>query len=206
MALQLKLKYEQSNDATILRLTDDTGSYRVDNITGWGVPNPMTADVVNFSDTTTGKYHLGLTITITTSDGVVTVYPDIDLKSYFPDQLLLESGMVFDILCSHLGIGSLPDGIWNIKYYLKAANSTTIASYVIVNLFVDGIVELKVSRSFLEAVFTVERGITQSNWNKIKDSLVKEAYLIGARANPSLAQQGKKLNILRTLQNYTIND
>jgi hypothetical protein len=206
MALQLKLKYEQSNDASILRLTDDTGSYRVDNLTGWGSPNPATLDVVPFSDTTVGKFHLGLEITITTSDGVVTVYPNIDLKSYFPSQLTLESGMVFDILASHLNIGSLVDGVWHIKYYLKAANSTSIVTYVIVNLFVDGQVELKVSRSFINAVFSVERGITQSNWNKIKDALVKEAYLIGVRVNPSLAQQNKKLNILRTLQNYTIND
>jgi len=206
MALQLKLTHEQSNDATILRITDDTGIYSLENITGWGTPNPRTADVVGFSTTTAGKYHLGVEITITTSDGVETEYDPIDLYTNFSDQLVFDSGMVFDITEDLLSLTALPDGVWEIKYYLTTADTEVEVAYVIISLFIDGTVEKKVAQSFLDAVFTIERGISQENWDEIKESLIKYAYLIGARSNPSLAQIGKKLNILRTLENYTIND
>lgn len=49
MALELKVKYAVTIDATSIRVEDVTGQYSVSNPTGWGAPNPLLSERALFS-------------------------------------------------------------------------------------------------------------------------------------------------------------
>lgn len=209
MSVILKLSFSESNDAKTVRFTDQTSEYASGNLTGWGTPNELVSDIVDVSNTTSGKYHLYLNITIKDSAGIDTIYPSIDLYNEFTSQFSLTSGMVFDIQSDHLGLDSdleLPDGMWTVEYVLTEADSETEINSITYQTIVDGVVSKKVANALLTAVYGIERGINEENWGDMKRAIIKSTYLQGLRAYPSISKFVRKLNILRTLENYTIND
>lgn len=209
MSVRLKLSFSESNDAKTVRFTDQTGEYASGNLTGWGTPNELVSDIVEVSTTTNGKYHLYLNITIKDSAGIDTIYPSIDLYTEFTSQFASTSGMIFDIQSDHLGLDSdseLPDGMWTVEYVLTTADTEIEINSITYQTIVDGTVAKKVANALLTAVYGIERGINEENWGDMKRAIVKSTYLQGLRAYPSISKFVRKLNILRTLENYTIND
>lgn len=209
MSVRLKLSFSESNDAKTVRFTDQTGEYASGNLTGWGTPNELVSDIIEASTISTGKYHLYLNITIKDSAGIDTIYPSIDLYTEFTSQFASTSGMIFDIQSDHLGLDSdseLPDGIWTVEYVLTLAETEIEINSITYQTIVDGTVAKKVANALLTAVYGIERGINEENWGDMKRAIVKSTYLQGLRAYPSISKFVRKLNILRTLENYTIND
>lgn len=209
MSVNLRLGFEQSNDAKIIRFTDQTGEYASGNLTGWGVPNEAVTDIVAVTDTTVGKYHLYLNITVKDSDGVDTVYDGIDLYTEFTSQFSFTSGMIYTIYSDTLGLDEeleLPDGMWSVQYILTTADTETEVNSITYQTIVDGAVAKKTANAILTAVYGIERGINEENWGDMKRALIKSLYLQGLRAYPSISKFNRKLNILKTLENYTIND
>lgn len=209
MSVSLKLSFSESNDAKTVRFTDQTGEYTSGTLTGWGTPNELVSNIVAVTDSTVGKYHLWLYISVKGSDGVNTVYDNIDLYTVFNSQFTKTSGMIFSITSTDLGLDEdleLPDGVWSVEYLLTAADTDTIISGIIYQTIVDGSVAKKVANALLTAVYGIERGINEENWGDMKRAIIKSTYLQGLRAYPSISKFVRKLNILRTLENYTIND
>jgi hypothetical protein len=209
MAVALKLGFSESNDAKTVRFTDLTGEYTLGNPTGWGTPNELVSNIVAVSDLTVGKYHLYLNITVKDSDSVDTIYDPIDLYTEFVTQFTETSGMIFDIQSDHLGLAEeleLPDGMWTVEYLLTEADTETEINSITYQTIVVGGVTKKVANALLTAVYGIERGINEENWGDMKRAITKVAYLQGLNAYPSISKFARKLNILKTLENYTIND
>jgi hypothetical protein len=209
MAVILKLGFSESNDAKTIKFTDQTGEYTSGNLTGWGTPNELVSNIVAVTDSTVGKYHLWLYISVKDSDGVDTVYDNIDLYTEFTSQFTKTSGMIFSITSTDLGLDEdleLPDGVWSVEYLLTAADTDTVINSIVYQTIVDGSVAKKVANALLTAVYGIERGINEENWGDMKRAITKVAYLQGLRAYPSVSKFTRKLNILKTLENYTIND
>lgn len=129
MALSLSFSHAERVDNKVLTITDTSGIYHaVTNPTGWGAPNTAVGDIDGVAVT------LELDITITTSDGTVTVYDTINLVTEF-GPFVTVNDLVFAIDCSKLLDGGtalgtandeLPDGVYDITYSCNAITTTNV--------------------------------------------------------------------------------
>lgn len=213
MALNLQLGYQQSNDAVRIRFTDSTGEYNVStNTTGWGSPNEAVADIVYSADSTVGKYHLYLSVKVTTSDNIQTVYDDIDLYSNFTTEFSKTSGMVFDITPNLLvdsgtpmGLVSdqLSDGVYEVSYILKTADTESAISTSVYTFFVDGIVRQAIysKAAYIPTVYNCKvLNADEADWREIVEVLGIYSILQGMLSNPSIEDSSDKLSILGVLE------
>jgi hypothetical protein len=102
MALELRIDIQANKDS--ITFFEQTCKYNnPDNLTGWGVPNPIIADALSAT----------LNITQPNSDSVTDV---IDLSLYYPSQ----DGLGYKIFQTSLddlgGNGVIQDGVWTFNY------------------------------------------------------------------------------------------
>jgi len=128
MALTLAFEVVERNDNKLLTITDTSGEVSTGTVTGWGAPNPVYTSIVASG----GTHTLELDITITTSDGIETVYDTIDLYSEFGPFASI-TDLVFPLDCSMLKVSGIamgtssdvfPDGIYKINYMYDYGLST----------------------------------------------------------------------------------
>jgi hypothetical protein len=160
MALQLVIgDIIQSNDAKTLTVYDDTGAYdAVNNTTGWGSPNTAFADI----DGSTSN--LSLQITVTTSDGTVTIYDAIDfydLTLESPSDLtdlifvLTPENLVADGVAMGTSTDTFVDGWYDFVYTIDknevggTGSTYTTSKYKLIS----GIVRNSIYEHFLSVPF-----------------------------------------------------
>lgn len=221
MALSLALTYIQSNDATTLQLSDDTG---LTGAGGWGQGGNITyTDIDGPLDDPLTTYGLSLDISITTSNAVTNTYDQIDLYDEFgpfttyPDDMVFEitPDMLIDsVTGGALGIVSdaLPDGIYAITYKVIAdpAGSPSDYATLLESILVDGTVRIKVydqlrliSNTYLSMGTFPSSG---PEYILTRNTLVKYGLLRGMVATVSNARQNEILDILDTIERLTLND
>jgi len=223
MALELDLIYLQSNDATILQLTDDTGIYDVvTNPTGWGAPNPVVTDIVASTDVTPNKYHLLLDVSVTDSSSTTIVYDQINLYDHDSTGPFADVGDLIwefdaaDFVFSGTPMGTdedeLTNGIYELTYTLVDADDhDTIQNEFIESILIDGDVRIKVYnslRNISEYYDDIEETeiTTTKEFSNILNTLFKYGLFRGMLANVSNATKSEVINILGSLEVLTIND
>lgn len=177
MALNLSFSsITQSNDNTILRLIDGTGVYSSSNLGGWGAPNTALSTI---NGTTNA---LSITISITTSDGVETIYTPIDVYTYLGHTPLNTDDLLFYITAADLKVigessaigtneDALPDGWYSITYELTVISSGASISTHTEQVLIDGIVRNKL----YDKLITIPRTTYEStplrvyvnNWDEL---------------------------------------
>jgi len=120
MAFTLAFEVTERNDNKIITITDTTGEVSTGTATGWGSPDPLYTAIVASG----GAHTLELDISITTSDGLETVYDTIDLYTEF-GPFSAVTDLVFPLDCSMLKVSGValgtaddifPDGIYEFTY------------------------------------------------------------------------------------------
>lgn len=217
MALTLDLEYSQSNDATVLTLTDSADTYHaVDNPTGWetgGATNPDPADIVDSNTNTVGKYHLTLTITVTDKNNTSTTYDTINLYDHAVVLDATFSGftdasyLTWAINASHLIASStamgtdedrLTDGIYNIVYTLQSADAAAEVDSLDEYTLVDGDVRYDVYNKLRD--ITSDYTNEHENMSRdIMEALLAYSYLQALEASAAVAMTEELVNILYTL-------
>lgn len=169
MALNLNISsVTQSNDNTILRIIDGTGTYSSENIGGWGAPNTALSTINGTTNSLT------LTITITDSSGVETIYEPIDVYNYLGHTPSTIDDLVIDVTCDMLiesggstAIGTdedeLPDGWYNIEYKAEIISTGVDIDSLNTQLLLDGVVRNKI----YELLIYIPRTSYESNPNRI---------------------------------------
>lgn len=205
----------QSNDATVLRIQDDTGVYDAsDNPTGWGTPNEEVTDIVALTTTTASKYHLTLDVVITTSDSTETTYDTIDLYTeYGPFSDITD--LVFDLnstklITSGVAYGdstdSLPDGWYVITYKLASADTDTAISSTTVTLLIDGNVRSAVYDDLRTVPYSTDFETLSHNvdeWDNVLNPIYYYSLFRGMLAEVTLAKKEEILNMLSVLEQLT---
>jgi hypothetical protein len=183
----------QSSDSKILRVSDGT--------TDWGVgANPSISEITSLTPYT-------LQFTITTSDGVETIYDSIDLVSNF-GPFTDQTDLVFDITANMLisdstALGTsddtLPDGWYSITYSFTDGTTVTTVTQV----FVDGVIRNKIYNevvtipdSHVIALYTN----SFNDWNNVLIPIYQYSKFIGMESEISLARKSDVLGILKSLQ------
>jgi len=218
MAFTLDLLYSQSNDATTLTVTDDANTYHaVDNPTGWetgGATNPDPADIVISTDTTAGKHHLLLTITVTDKNNTTTVYDTLNLWDHakvldstftgFTDA----SDLTWAINPSHLIASStamgdsddrLDDGIYNMVYTLQDANSGVAVDSLDEDTLVDGDVRYDVYNKLRDVSSIHYLNELTDTSREVMEALLAYTYLQALEASAAVALTEEIINMLYTL-------
>jgi len=216
MALQLKLNYAQSNDATYITLTDAVGDYNdPNNLTGWGGVNEGYEDIVVSTDiTTASSYHLLLDVSVLDSTGTTTEYDTINLydlantngtvipfASYVDlywriSPASLTSGGV----AMGTSMDRMIDGVYNITYKLvsNSDHSDIIASES-QSIFIDGSVRIDVYRALREISRQYDNELNDES-REIMESLLKYSYLLAMNASATVSNYSTLVNMLYTLQ------
>jgi len=209
MALDLTFTVEERNDNLVITLTDTSGSYvAVDNVGGWdatGINNPDPSDIG-----ASGTAHtLELSLKITTSDGTVTTYDDVDLFTEF-GALAIASDFVFGLDCSmfsYLGTAlgtdedEFPDGIYEFTYMYNQIGVG--AATEVVTQVIDGRVRndvyhlLRIMGTTYECNGSLTDGIMLAVFTK---AYLDSMSLIDVDARPTSI-----LDILYTLERQLIN-
>lgn len=209
MALNLKLgTIVQSNDATIIRVSDGTGEYP-EEFSGWGhsgfTPTPAQITAKG------GDNELLLQVTITTSDGVETEYEDIDLYTQF-GPFSTADDLVFDItpamlIKNDIALGAnddaFPDGIYVFTY--KFDSDTGLGNDISnsVEVFIEGSIRAKIYEKLRDIPYSSEFKFMSNDfkeWNSILNPIYYYSLFQGMLAEVSTARRTEVLNILNTLQ------
>lgn len=207
MALELGLSISQSNDATTITMTDNTGE---SGDSGWAVgENENYTDIVDSETTTVDKYHLTLDVAVTDKNNETTTYSTInlyDFDSTGPFALAEDLTWTFDaadfVDASSEAMGTdedrLTDGIWQITYKLAQADDGTVIDTYVSNILVDGDVRADV----YDALREISRQYDdQLNYQipEIMEALLKAAYLRAINASGSVSEEENLINMLWTL-------
>jgi hypothetical protein len=212
MALSLSLStIQQSNDNTILRIVDNTGSYSSTNITGWGTPNTALSTINGSTN------ELTITVTITNSSNESVTYDPIDVYDYLGHAPSDTDDLVIYItpdllLSSGTALGAeddeLPDGWYDIEYSLDViATSANISSYE-VQILVDGIVRNKI----YDMLLTIPRTSYEStpyriythNWNDLTYPLYVRSLFDAMVAYVTPARKNEILEMLNLVERLTL--
>lgn len=211
MALILSLaSVVQSNDNTVLRVTDGTGSYSVDNTGGWGTPNTDFADIDGSTTTLT------LQITYTNSDEEETVYTAIDIYEFLGTTPTSTADLVFDITPDMLidadgtAMGEVdsefPDGWYEFTYTIDHNEvGGTGASYESTSFkLVTGIIRTQLYNKFLVVPYdllTVDpKYLQRVDLSDIIEPLYYASLFEGLLARLNSARKTQKLVQLKTLE------
>jgi hypothetical protein len=209
MALELDLGVIQSNDALTVVFTDAAGETAA---TGWGVgTNPDYTEIVPVTETDTGYYHLLLDITITDKDNVETEYDTIDLYTYAQEGPgspfttsadLTWSFTAEDLVASETAMGveetRLTDGIWDITYTLREADTETITDVFSASILLDGDVRADTYDALREISRQYDCQINDQI-PEIMEALLKMSYLRAINASGSVSEKTNLINMLWTL-------
>ena len=209
MALELSLSVVQSNDATYLTITDDTGAYSVTtNPTGWGSPNEEVTDVVVSTDDTAGKHHLLLDITVTDKDGTETEYDTINLYDHdSTGSFAVVGDLTWIIDAADLVDGStamgtatdlLTDGVYEITYTLQDANTAVAVDTYEETVLINGGVRIETYDALREISRQYDDEVN-NNFREINETLLKYSYLQAMDAADTTSQQDEIINMLWTL-------
>jgi hypothetical protein len=221
MALALRLEHLQSNDAKIIKLTDTTGEYDASTRTGgWGSSNPAVSDIVAFTDTSVGKYHISLDITYTDSSNNEETYDTIDLYTTFPTEFNKTYGMEYDLNVSHLKLASdiigLPsssigtsadtfsDGYYYVEYSLTDANTGVLVDKVEYLILIYGVIQIKVYDYVRETTNTIYKqkkfNADERDWQNLMDSSFVHSYFTSLVTNQLDSLKSEKLEMLYFLE------
>ena len=213
MALDLSITFTESNDNKTVILTDTTGTYSADNLTGWGSPNIDVGDII--SGSTASKYNLLLTITITDSSGTETEYDEINLFDHNGGAFTDASDLVFEMNSSHLLSGGtalgdsddeLPDGLWAIDYrivdadYNSETNGLSTADNYIVDTFylIYGVVKASVYDKLRQ--IPTDYMCNNCDSREIMEAIFMYGYLKGIETSAYVAKQEELIIMLATLE------
>lgn len=207
MALELGLSISQSNDATTITMTDNTGTV---GDTSWNFgENENFTDIVAEETLTEGKYHLTLDVVVIDKNNETTTYSTIylyDFDSTGPFTSVSDLTWTFDasdlVTAAGDAMGTsedrLTDGVWTVTYTLKEAHDDGIIDTYVVNLLIDGDVRADV----YDALREISRQYDdQLNYQipEIMEALLKAAYLRAINASGSVSEQENLINMLWTL-------
>lgn len=206
MALKLKISALEQNDNKGLVLYDITGSYSVDNTTGWGGINTNVSSIDGTSTKT-----LSVTITVTTPTET-TVYNSINLYTTFKqtDYWSTPSELVFNItpniLINSNGVPMgaadtlLPDGIYKIQYQLDGVPEAQTQLIV----FISGQVRTTTYSLFLDLIDTIEvEDLVLSD--RADKAMYAYTMLRGLENCAYIARQTTLIKGLSTLNKYCLN-
>ncbi len=212
MALQLITSLvTQSNDATLLTISDNTKAYHaVDNTSGWGGPN------TNLSDIDGSTTSLIIQITVTTNDGVETVYDSIDFFTLNTTVPTTTEDLVFiltpaNLISDGVAMGAVGDkfidGWYEIVYSIDhdlASGAGVINTYVIQKL-IAGDVRLKIYDKYLLYPYHSILAIQSKPYMSNIQELLFPAYLAtlyeGMYANANVSSKNEVLKQLALLNN-----
>jgi hypothetical protein len=207
----------QSNDATTIRFTDDTGTYAAGtNNGGWGESNYEVEDVVEVTTPTTSKIHLTLQITHTSTTLVATEFDDIDLCASFGPFTYI-SDLVFNITAADLRVSGtslglatdvLPDGWYEFTYRATEAGTGGSISVVVSFILAMGVVRGKVYSALRNVPFSHEFDRFTNNaleWDLLLTPLYLESLYQGLSIDTTESKKTELLNALSTLENLTAN-
>lgn len=214
MAVALDFDYAQSNDNKIIKITDSTGEYDVNtNNGGWGSPNQPTSDIVGFTTTTASKYHLLLSIVYTDSTSVETTYDNIDLFNNFTSEFLKTYGMEYSLNMSHLKVSSIsqgissdvfPDGIYDITYTIKEADTGTVIysknKLFLVYGVIQDLVYDNIYSSYSEIWKQKQFNSDERDWQELLDGIFIYSYYNGMLTDNTAASKSEKIDNLYFLQ------
>lgn len=196
--LALSSTPEQSNDAKILSLSD--------NSTTWVTGSP----VIPFPDYANNNYSIGIQIDIREPD-TTTVCDEIT----YPGPYTSMAEMVYEITCANLAVSSvaigtaddmLPDGLYDVTYVLRL--SGVIQYTYTTTLVVLGQIKIDIANDFADV---------PNNWTRKELSLLSDEILVLVNplykesnyeaiiSNPYQADETKMLNIIDFLTSL-IND
>jgi hypothetical protein len=215
MALSIKIDTPtQSNDATVLRVTDSTGLYNVTtNPGGWldeADSIPATQPKVSIIDGTT--YHLTIDLTITTSNGTEVTYDTIELYDTF-GSFSSVNDLVFDIdssmlIKSAVALGTsesqLPDGWYDLTYKFVDDGATYTDSTYTISFFVDGVIREKIYDKVRDIPYFTSWKLFENNykeWSDILNPMYLSGLHIGMLSEVSEARKTEVLASLSVLEN-----
>lgn len=199
MAFTLNFEVTERNDNKLLTITDTTGEVSTGSVDGWGDTHPEYTSVAASGTATS----LELNITITTSDGLETVYDTIDLYTEFGPFATI-TDLVFPLDCSMLvssgeALGTsddeFPDGIYEIQYVYasdEVTETATVDSILVYGKVKNGVWEMlrKMNRDYeyegaveddvLLAVFakTYLDGMLAADVSGREDSIIGQLYTL----------------------------
>ena len=221
MGLELSIAFLEQNDNKALQITDDTGTYSADNLTGWTTPNEEVTDIVASSDTTTAsKHHLWLEVTYTGSDAVAITYTRLNLYDVNGGAFTTPSNLVFlidpaDLVDSGTAQGAaddeLLDGKYDFTYYLTANTTDAIVDSYSEQILLDGKVRVKCYdqlRQIPNIYDTTELFIPiyHEQFKDILTPLLKKGMFDGMLSNVSDARADEVLDTLDIIERLTVND
>ena len=204
MALSLSFAVAESNNNKLISVTDDTGVYdALTNTGGWGAPNPAVADIDGATHT------LGLSITITTSDGTETTYDTIDLYDEF-GPFADVTDLEFDLDCSMLISGTtalgtaddeFPDGIYTFDYIYDEGLGSEVSTEV------DVLIEGKVRNAIYELYRTIPTiyNCQDCKTKQILDIIFTRAYYKSMIISAYVARETELLNMLAVIERLVTN-
>jgi hypothetical protein len=207
----------QSNDATTIRFTDDTGTYDAGtNENGWGSPNELVDDIVALTTTTAAKVHITLDIVYTDSNLTEVTYDTIDLYS-IAGPFTAVSDLVFDITPANLKVSgsavgavddTLGDGWYVVTYSAYDAETSTLISSTAATILVDGVIRGLVYNALREVPFSHSFDRFTNNateWDTLLTPLYIESLFQGMLAEVTTAKKTEILTLLGTLENLVSN-
>ena len=213
MALNLDLTYAQSNDAVTLTVTDSTGEYTANNLTGWGGAggNETYTDIIVATSVGDGSnHHLTLAVTVTDKDGTETAYDEIDLFTKNGGAFTTAADLTWDLTpadfigtVSGTAMGAatdkLDDGIYAITYNLvDAATDLVSVDSVVESTIVDGAVRIAVYDK-LRQVPTDYDCEDNDRSRDIMEALLSYSYLQSIEASASVSNTSELVTMLYTL-------
>ena len=217
MALDLSISFEQSNDNKTITITDTTGTYSADNVTGWGSPNIDVGDIIEAQYSTVDKYHLILDVSITDSTGTETAYTQINLRDHNGADFTEPADLVFEINASHLissGVvlgtsdDELPDGLYAIDYRIVDASDstqtetngvTTTDNYIVDTIYlVHGVVKAAVYDQLRQ--IPTDYMCNNCKTDEIMEAIFASGYLQAIETSAYVAKQEELIIMLATLE------
>jgi hypothetical protein len=184
MALTPTLSYVERNDNKLLTFADTTAD--------WGTPLPAAVAIID------------LDISITTSNGVETVYETIDLHALHGHATQVD--MTWDINASMLLVGTvpmgtsddeLPDGLWKITYTLDSNIGTPVT------ILIDGRVRVAVYE-LLRALPTIYN-CSECKSKTVLDALYAYGCLNVLRSDAYVAKTEEIISLLYTIERLITN-
>jgi len=221
MGLELTLTFKEQNDNKALQITDATGTYSADNLTGWTSPNEEVTDIVASSDTTTAsKHHLVLDVTYTGSDAVAITYTRLNMYDVNGGAFTTPAGLVFlidpsDLVDSGVAQGTaddeLLDGKYDFTYILKSNSADNSVDSHSDSILIDGKVRVKCYdqlRQIPTIYDTTELFIPiyHTQFKDILTALLKKGMFDGMLSNVSDARSDEVLDTLDIVERLTVND
>lgn len=203
MALNLSLTYVQRKDNKAIILSDNTGSYSIDNVGGWGSPNIAVTDIDGATHTLTMDI---VKKGINNSD---ITYDTIDLYQKF-GPFATVSDLVFtltaDMFVSNgTPVGTsdevIPDGVYEFTYIVDKGMGTE--STLDGTLLIDGVVRTSVYK--LLSNIPVKYSCINYKSPKIDYAILAQSYLDSMHASAYLARIDDILISLETLQKIVLN-